>query len=250
MLNLKDKVALITGASRGIGRATALKFAELGASISINYLNEAGLAEAEAVAQEVKAFGVDAFCVMGDVSKFDDAASIVNQTVEHFGRIDILVNNAGITRDTLMLRMKEEDFDAVIDVNLKGAWNMMKNVTPIMLKQKSGSIVNMASVIGLVGNAGQINYAASKAGLIGMTKSLAKELAGRSIRVNALAPGFIKSDMTDKLTDAQKDGILALVPMKVLGNVEDVANAAAFLCSDMAAYITGQTLTIDGGMVM
>ncbi|TLG77060.1 3-oxoacyl-[acyl-carrier-protein] reductase [Culicoidibacter larvae] len=250
MLNLKDKVALITGASRGIGRATALKFAELGTSISINYLNEAGLAEAEAVAQEVKAFGVDAFCVMGDVSKFDDAASIVNQTVEHFGRIDILVNNAGITRDTLMLRMKEEDFDAVVDVNLKGAWNMMKNVTPIMLKQKSGSIVNMASVIGLVGNAGQINYAASKAGLIGMTKSLAKELAGRSIRVNALAPGFIKSDMTDKLTDAQKEGILTLVPMKVLGNVEDVANAAAFLSSDMASYITGQTLTIDGGMVM
>ncbi|MCM8711767.1 3-oxoacyl-[acyl-carrier-protein] reductase [Clostridium sp. SYSU_GA19001] len=245
---LTGKVALITGAGRGIGKAIALKFSELGASIVVNYRSSEK--EAQELIDEIKKRGGEAAAVQGDVSSFLDAEKVVKFAIEKFGRLDILVNNAGITKDTLLLRMKEEDFDKVLEVNLKGVFNCTKYASSVMLKQKSGKIINISSVIGLIGNAGQANYAAAKAGIIGFTKSVAKELGARGITVNAIAPGFITTDMTEVLSDKLKEKLLENVPLKKLGTPEDVANLAAFLASDNANYITGQVINVDGGMVM
>jgi 3-oxoacyl-[acyl-carrier protein] reductase len=245
---LTGKVAVVTGAGRGIGRAIALKLAQLGASIVINYRSSAK--EAEEVISEIRNNGGKAEMVQGDVSSFEDAEKVIKFAAESFGRLDILVNNAGITKDTLLLRMKEEDFSKVLDVNLKGVFNCTKYASSIMLKQKSGRIINISSVIGLIGNAGQANYAAAKAGIIGFTKSIAKELGARGITVNAIAPGFITTDMTEVLSEKIKEKLIENVPLKKLGNPEDVANLAAFLASENASYITGQVINVDGGMVM
>lgn len=245
---LTGKVAVVTGAGRGIGRAIALKLAQLGASIVINYRSSAK--EAEEVISEIRNSGGKAEMVQGDVSSFEDAEKVIKFAVDSFGRLDILVNNAGITKDTLLLRMKEEDFSKVLDINLKGVFNCTKHASNIMLKQKSGRIINISSVIGLIGNAGQANYAAAKAGIIGFTKSVAKELGTRGITANAIAPGFITTDMTEVLSDKVKEKLLENVPLKRLGSPEDVANLAAFLASDNASYITGQVINVDGGMVM
>lgn len=245
---LNGKTAVVTGGAKGIGRAIALKLADLGANIVVNYRSSEK--EAESIINELKAKGVKALAVKADVSKFEEAETIMKAAVAEFGSLDILVNNAGITRDALLLRMKEADFDSVIEVNLKGCFNCVKHASSIMLKQKRGRIVNIASVIGLVGNAGQANYAAAKAGIIGITKSVAKELGSRGITVNAIAPGFIKTDMTEVLSDKVKDSMLDSIPLKRLGEPEDVANLVAFLASDEASYITGQILNVDGGMVM
>ncbi|MDP4087933.1 MAG: 3-oxoacyl-[acyl-carrier-protein] reductase [Bacillota bacterium] len=245
---LKGKCAVVTGAGKGIGRAIALKLAEQGANIVINYRSSEK--EAEEVVQAIEEAGGAAFAVKADVSKFDEAEKLIKGAQEKFGRVDILVNNAGITKDTLLLRMKEEDFDSVISVNLKGCFNCVKHVSPIMLKQKSGRIINISSVIGLVGNAGQANYAASKAGIIGLTKSVAKELGSRGITVNAVAPGFIETDMTDVLSDKIKESMQDSIPLKRLGKTSDVAEAVAFLASEGASYITGQVINVDGGMVV
>jgi 3-oxoacyl-[acyl-carrier protein] reductase len=245
---LTGKVAVVTGAGKGIGRAIALKLAQLGASIVINYRSSAK--EAEEVIQEIRNNGGKADMVQGDVSSFEEAEKVIKFAVESFGKLDILVNNAGITKDALLLRMKEDDFSKVLDVNLKGVFNCTKHASAIMLKQKSGRIINISSVIGLIGNAGQANYAAAKAGIIGFTKSVAKELGTRGITVNAIAPGFITTDMTEVLADKVKEKLLENVPLKRLGSPEDVANLAAFLASDNASYITGQVINVDGGMVM
>ncbi|MGL5151067.1 MAG: 3-oxoacyl-[acyl-carrier-protein] reductase [Clostridium sp.] len=245
---LKGKTAIVTGASRGIGRAIALKLASLGANIVINYRNSDK--EAKLVEDEIKEFGVNTLIIKADISNLEEVNNLIMQSKEKFGIIDIMVNNAGVTKDTLILRMKEEDFNTVIDTNLKGVFNCLKAITPIMVKQKTGKIINMSSVVGIIGNAGQVNYSASKAGVIGMTKSLAKELGGRGITVNAVAPGFIETDMTEVLGDKFKDEAKKGIPLKRLGKPEDVANAVAFLSSDEASYITGQTINVDGGMVM
>ena len=244
----KDRVIVVTGASRGIGRAIALKFAKLGANIVVNYRNS--IEAIEKVKSEIQQLGGKALVVQGDVSKFEDAKNIIDKALEKFGKVDVLVNNAGITKDGLLLRMKEEDFDKVINVNLKGAFNCIRHVTPIMMKQRSGKIINISSVIGICGNAGQVNYSAAKAGIIGMTKSTAKELASRGITVNAIAPGYIVTDMTEVLPEKVKKNMESIIPLKRLGKPEDVANLAAFLASDDAAYITGQVINVDGGMVM
>ncbi|SEF94909.1 3-oxoacyl-[acyl-carrier-protein] reductase [Caloramator fervidus] len=245
---LKGKVALITGSAKGIGREIALKFAKEGADVVINYRSYSeNLKELE---NTIKSFGVDVLLVEGNVRNFEDAERMVKSCIEKFGRLDILVNNAGITRDNLVLRMKLEEFDEVLDVNLKGAFNLIKASLPIMIKQKSGRIINISSIIGIIGNVGQANYAASKAGLIGLTKSVAKEVASKNITVNAIAPGFIVTDMTDKLPEKIKEKMLDLIPLKRFGLCEDVANVALFLASDMASYITGQVINVDGGMVM
>lgn len=245
---LTGKVAVVTGAGRGIGRAIALKLSKLGASVVINY--RSSIKEAQELIDEIKSNGGNAEAVQGDVSSLEDAEKVVKFAVEKFGRLDILVNNAGITKDTLLLRMKEEDFDKVLEVNLKGVFNCTKHASAIMLKQKSGRIINISSVIGLIGNAGQANYAAAKAGIIGFTKSIAKELGGKGITVNAIAPGFISTDMTEVLSDKVKEKLLESVPLRKLGSPEDVANLAGFLASDNASYITGQVINVDGGMVM
>jgi 3-oxoacyl-[acyl-carrier protein] reductase len=245
---LKGKTAIVTGAARGIGRSIALKLAKLGANVVINYRSSSD--SAKQLINEIEKDGGSAFAVKADISNYNEADILIKETVKHFGTVDILVNNAGITKDSLILRMKEEDFDNVINTNLKGTFNCVKHVTPIMLKQKSGKIINISSVIGIVGNAGQVNYAAAKAGIIGLTKATAKELASRGITVNAVAPGFIKSDMTDILSDKVKDGILNTIPLKRLGTTEDVANITAFLASPEADYVTGQVINVDGGMVM
>lgn len=245
---LSGKCAVITGATRGIGREIALKYASLGANIVINYRSSD--AEAVELKNELEKLGVNTLIVKADVSDFEQASNLINEAKNTFGKIDILVNNAGITKDTLIIRMTEEDFDKVIEVNLKGAFNCLRAVSPIMLKQKSGKIINMSSVVGLLGNPGQVNYCASKAGVIGMTKSLARELGSRNINVNAIAPGFIDTDMTKVLTDEQKKSMLSQVPLKRLGSTEDVANLAAFLASDQSNYITGQVISVDGGMAM
>jgi 3-oxoacyl-[acyl-carrier protein] reductase len=245
---LTGKVALVTGAGKGIGRAIALKLAQHGASIVINYRSSAK--EAEEVIEEIRNSGGKAEMVQGDVSNFEDADKVIKFAVLNFGRLDILVNNAGITKDTLLLRMKEEDFSKVLDVNLKGVFNCTKHASAVMLKQKSGRIINISSVVGLMGNAGQSNYAAAKAGILGFTKSIAKELGTRGITVNAIAPGFITTDMTEVLSDKVKEKLIENVPLKRLGSPEDVANLAAFLASDNASYITGQVINVDGGMVM
>ncbi|NEZ47628.1 3-oxoacyl-[acyl-carrier-protein] reductase [Clostridium niameyense] len=245
---LEGQTAIVTGASRGIGKAIAIKLASLGANLVLNYRKSSK--EIENVASDIEKFGVKTLIVQGDISSFEETKIIIEKAVEEFKAIDILVNNAGITRDSLMLRMGEEDFDRVINVNLKGTFNCIKHVTPIMLKQKSGRIINISSVVGLVGNPGQCNYAASKSGVIGITKSLAKELGSRGITVNAVAPGYIKTDMTEVLSDRIKESIKGTIPLKKLGNPEDIAETVAFLSSTGASYITGQVINVDGGMVM
>ena len=245
---LEGKCALVTGASRGIGRAIALTLASEGAKVAINYAGNQ--AKAEEVKAEIEKNGGEAIVVKANVADAADVDAMVKTVHEAFGRIDILVNNAGITRDGLLMRMKEEDFDAVIDTNLKGIFHCTKAVSRIMMKQRSGRIVNMASVVGLIGNAGQTNYAAAKAGVIGFSKSAAKELASRGITVNTVAPGCINTDMTAVLPDKVKEGMLATIPLNRIGEPEDVANAVLFLVSDLASYITGQNVDVDGGMVM
>lgn len=248
LLDLTGKTAIITGAGRGIGRAIALKLAEQGANIVINDIK--GSTDAENTKKEIEALGVKAICILGDVRNFDEVEDMVKQTVDEFGRVDILVNNAGITRDGLLLRMKEEDWDDVLDINLKGAFHCTKAVIKPMSKKRSGVIVNMASIVGVMGNAGQINYASSKAGLIGLTKSVAKEYAARNIRANAVAPGFIRSKMTDVLTEDVKKEYLKAIPLNRFGEVDDIANTVLYLVSDLSSYVTGQTIHIDGGLVM
>jgi len=248
MMTFEGKTALVTGGSRGLGRAVCLELAKGGASVVLCYAgNEAA---AQETVREIEALGAKALTICCDVSDAAQVDALVKAAVETFGRIDILVNNAGITRDNLLMRMSEADFDAVISTNLKGTFLCMKAVSRLMLKQRYGRIVNLSSVVGLRGNAGQVNYAASKAGVVGMTKSLAKELASRGVTVNAVAPGFIETDMTAALTDAARAAAQGSIPMNRLGAPEDVAKAAAFLASDDAAYITGQVLAVDGGMAM
>lgn len=245
---LEGKVALVTGASRGIGKAIALLLAENGADVAVNFAGST--AAAEAVAAEIEKMGRKAILVQGDVSQTEVCAEMVDKVVKELGHIDILVNNAGITRDTLLLRMKEEDWDAVLNTNLKGVFNCTKAAVKYMGKQRSGAIVNISSVVALMGNAGQANYAAAKAGILGFTRSVAKEMAARGIRVNAVTPGFIKTDMTSVLSEKVVAAMEASIPLALLGEPEDIAKAVLFLVSDNSAYITGQTLHVDGGMVM
>ena len=247
-MHLKDKIAIVTGGSRGIGKEICLKFASLGANLVINYIGDK--TQAEDTKAECEKLGAKVALSEGDVSKMADCEKLFQTAMDTFGRVDILVNNAGITRDNLLMRMSEEEFDAVIAVNLKGTFNCMKQAARPMMKQKYGKIINMASVVGVTGNAGQVNYAASKAGVIGMTKSMAKELANRGVTVTAIAPGFIRTAMTDVLSDDVKAEITRVIPMGVMGETEDVANLAAFLASDASRYITGQVINVDGGMVM
>lgn len=241
---MKDKTVIVTGGAKGIGKAIALKFASEGANIVLNYRSTSP----EEVKNEIEAMGVKCLTVQADVSNTDEAQKLVDEAIAEFGGVDVLVNNAGITRDTLLMRMKEEDFDAVINTNLKGCFNMMKAVNKIMMKQRSGAIINMSSVIGLAGNIGQVNYAASKAGVLGMTYSVAKELAARNITCNAIAPGMIATDMTEVLSDKVKEQILEGIPLKRFGQPEEIAETALFLAK--SKYITGQVITVDGGMVI
>lgn len=247
-MQLEGKTALITGASRGIGRAIAIALAKEGANIAVNYTSNENAAIN--VAKQIEEIGKKALIIKADVSKQQEAENMVNQVLNTFGSIDILVNNAGITMDNLIVRMTEESFDRVIDINLKGAFNCTKAVSKVMIKQKSGKIINISSVVGIIGNVGQSNYAAAKAGLIGFTKSIAKELATRNICVNAIAPGYIETDMTLALSEKAKDDLLRNIPMKVLGKPENVADAVLFLVSNSSDYITGQVINVDGGMVM
>lgn len=247
-MHLGNKVALVTGGSRGIGRAVALQLAQNGAKVVVNYAGNA--VAANEVVELIKTAGGEAIAVQADVADSAAVDALVKQTIDTFGRIDVLVNNAGITRDGLLMRMKEEDWDAVIDTNLKGIFLCTKAVSRVMMKQKAGKIINMTSVVGVMGNAGQANYAAAKAGVIGFTKAMAKELASRGITVNAIAPGFITTDMTAVLSDAVKEGLVNGIPLAKLGAPDDVAYATVFLASDYAGYITGQVLHVDGGMAM
>lgn len=245
---LAGKVAFVTGASRGIGRAIALRLAFDGAKVALNFASNSS--KAESVRNEIESAGGAAMLVQGDVSNFETVNSLVKQVVDAWGRLDILINNAGITRDNLLLKMSEDDFDRVIATNLKGVFNCTKAVTRLMMKQRGGRIVNMSSVVGLKGNISQANYAAAKAGIIGFTKTAARELASRGVTVNAVAPGLINTDMTAALSEKVKEVMLQEIPAGRMGTPEDVANAVAFLVSDQAAYITGQVLSVDGGMVM
>lgn len=247
-LMLKGKSALVTGASRGIGKAIALELAKQGANVAVNYAGSE--AKAQAVVEEIELLGVKSCKVQADVANEANVKDMIKEVISQFGAIDILVNNAGITRDNLLMRMKEEEFDQVINTNLKGVFICTKAVTRSMMKQRSGKIVNVSSIVGVSGNPGQANYVAAKAGVIGLTKSTAKELASRNIFVNAVAPGFIATDMTDELTEDQRAGMLAMIPLGKLGQAEDVAKVVRFLASDDSNYMTGQTLHIDGGMVM
>lgn len=247
-MNFSEKTAVVTGGSRGLGRAICLELARGGANVMLCYAgNEAAANETVAACESL---GAKAAAVRCDVSKEDEVKALMDAALKTFGRIEILVNNAGITRDGLLMMMKPEDFDAVIAANLRGAFLCMKAVARQMVKQRYGRIVNLSSVVGLRGNAGQVNYAASKAGVIGMTKSLAKELAGRNITVNAVAPGFIDTDMTAVLPEAAKEALLKTIPMARLGQPEDVARAVAFFAADETAYVTGQVLCVDGGMAV
>ena len=246
---MENKVAVITGGSRGIGKAIAEKFAENGYNLVINYVSDS--TNVEEISKEIKKENnIEILFIKTDVTDFNVCEDMVKQAINKFGKIDVLVNNAGITKDGLLMRMKEEDFDKVINVNLKGTFNVTKNVIPYMMKQKSGKIVNISSVVGVAGNAGQCNYAASKAGIIGFTKSLAKEVASRNILVNAIAPGFIKTDMTDVLSDTVKETINTQIPLRKMGESAEVANAVYFLANEENTYITGQVLNVDGGMIM
>jgi 3-oxoacyl-[acyl-carrier protein] reductase len=245
---LNNKSVLITGASRGIGRAIALYFAKNGAKVAVNYSGSE--AKANEVVEEIKANGGTAFAIKADISSSEDVTNMVKTVIDEFGSLDVLVNNAGITRDNLLMRMKEEDWDAVINTNLKGVFLTTKAVTRQMMKQRNGRIINIASIVGVSGNAGQANYVAAKAGVIGLTKTTAKELSSRGITVNAIAPGFIETDMTGKLEEGIKEDMLRNIPLARFGQPDDIAAAAAFLASDSSSYITGQTLHVDGGMVM
>ncbi len=241
---LKEKTVIVTGGAKGIGKSIAIAFAKEGANIVLNYRSTSP----EDVVKEIESFGVKCLSVQADISDFEQAKQLVDKAIEEFKTIDILVNNAGITKDNLLLKMSENDFDMVINTNLKGAFNMIKHTSKIMLKQKSGSIINMSSVVGLTGNIGQVNYSASKAGIIGMTFSTARELASRGITCNAIAPGFIETDMTDVLPDSIKENILNTIPLKRMGTTDEIASTAVFLAKNK--YITGQVITVDGGMVM
>ena len=247
-MSLQGKCALVTGGSRGIGRAICLELARQGARVAVNYAGNA--AAAEETVQACEALGVEAFAIQADVADAAASEAMVKEVLTRFGRLDILVNNAGVTRDGLMPMMKEADWDAVLDTNLKGAFHCMKAVYRPMMKQKYGRIVNLSSIVGLRGNAGQANYAASKAGLIGLTKSMAKELAARNVTVNAVAPGFIDTDMTAALPEKAREAMLTTIPMGRLGQAEDVAKAVAFFAGDESAYVTGQVLCVDGGMAV
>ena len=247
-MNLTGKVALVTGASRGIGQATAIELAKAGADVVVNFIGN------EAVAQEtvekIEALGRKAIKIKANVGDADDVQAMVDEAIATFGHIDILVNNAGITRDGLLIRMKDSDWDEVLNINLKGVYLVTKAVAKLMVKQRAGRIINMTSVSGVTGNVGQANYAAAKAGVIGFTKTCAKELAARGITVNAIAPGFIETAMTDVLPEKIKEGIAGTIPFGRMGQPEEIANVVTFLASDFASYITGQVLNVDGGMVM
>lgn len=247
-MNFDGKTVIVTGGSRGIGRAIALDFAKSGANVVVNYNRSAD--KAEAVVKEIEALGAKGLAVQCNVAVQEDVDNMLKSAVDTFGTVDMLVNNAGITKDTLILRMKENDWDNVLDTNLKGTFMTTKIIGKYMLKKKQGRIVNITSVVGIMGNAGQSNYAASKAGVIGFTKSIAKEFSARGITVNAVAPGFIESDMTDVLSDDVKASYEKAIPLGKMGQPEDVANAVKFLCSDMSKYITGQVIQVDGGMLM
>lgn len=245
---MQGKNAIVTGASRGIGKAIALELASKGANVAVNYAGNAN--KAQEVVDEIQNMGVKSIKIQADVVNEESVQAMMKQVINEFGSIDILINNAGITRDNLLMRMKAEEFDEVINTNLKGVFLCMKAVTRQMMRQRQGKIVNVASIVGVSGNPGQANYVAAKAGVIGMTKSVALELASRNILVNAVAPGFIATDMTDALSDEQQKSLLKMVPLARLGDAEDVAKVVRFLASDDADYITGQTIHIDGGMVM
>ena len=242
------KVVFVTGGSRGIGKAIALKYAQNGYNVIINYVSDK--TNVEELQKEFTKLNEECLIEKADVSKSEEVEKIVKKAIEKFNKIDVLVNNAGITRDGLLMRMKEEDFDKVIEINLKGTFLVTKSVIPYMLKKRDGKIINLASVVGVTGNAGQCNYSSSKAGIIGFTKSIAKELASRNIRANAIAPGFIDTDMTSILSDEVKDSINVQIPMKRMGTTQEIANVAYFLGCEESSYITGQVINIDGGMVM
>lgn len=241
---LKNKTVIVTGAAKGIGRAIALRFAKEGCNIVLNYRSNVS----DELIEEIKSYGVECLPFKADVSVYSEAETLIKESKKHFGSVDVLVNNAGITRDMLIMRMSEDEFDSVINTNLKGTFNTIRHVSSVMLKQKSGAIINLSSVVGLMGNIGQANYAASKAGVIGLTKSTARELAARGITCNAIAPGFIETDMTAVLKDDVKEAMLNTIPLKKFGQAEDIAEAAIFLAKNR--YITGQVLNVDGGMVM
>ncbi len=246
-MNFSNHTVVVTGGAAGIGKGIALAFGRAGARVVVNYI--ADLAEAEAVVEAIREAGGEAIALEADISDYAQAETLVQKTMETYGQVDILINNAGITRDHLMLKMDEKMFDDVIAVNLKGTWNMCKHVTRPMLKQKSGVIINMSSVVGLIGNAGQANYVASKAGIIGLTKTLAKEFGKKNVRVNAVAPGFIETRMTESLSPMVKEQYKAQIPLNRFGSVEDIVEAVLFLASDKASYITGQIINVNGGMI-
>lgn len=245
---LKGKVALVTGGSRGIGKAIALTLAEAGADVIVNYAGSEGAAEE--VVQSITALGCKSMKIQANVGEAESVEMMIKKVIDEFGRIDILVNNAGITRDNLIMRMKEDDWDQVININLKGVFNCIKAVTRPMMKQRSGRIINVSSVVGVMGNAGQANYVAAKAGVIGLTKTTARELASRGITCNAVAPGFIETDMTAELNEETRKGLMSQIPLERLGKPEDIARVVRFLASEDADYMTGQTIHVDGGMVM
>ena len=247
-MDFKNKTAVITGGSRGIGLAIAKKLAEGGANIAVLYVGDES--EGAAAKAELEQYGTKVEQYFCDVSDFEKSKAVSEQVIEEFGKVDILINNAGITRDKLVLNMEESDFDAVINVNLKGTFNMIKHFYKHFMKNRGGRIVSTSSIVGLIGNAGQANYSASKAGIIGLTKSVARELAGRNVTVNAVAPGYIGTDMTNVLSDKVKETMKAQIPAKRIGTPEDVANVVAFLCSDEAAYVTGEVIRIDGGLAI
>jgi len=248
--DLTDKVAVITGSSRGIGASIALKMARDGANIVLNYHSDSSKKYIDDLIEKIKGFNREVIAIQADVSKMDEAKKLINEALDKFSKIDILVNNAGINSDNLLLRMSEDDWDKVMDVNLKGVFNCTKTAIKSMMKKRQGKIINLTSVVGIKGNAGQANYSASKAGVIGFTKSVARELAGRNITANAVAPGFITTDMTDEIPEDAKEDLINEIPLSRLGKGEDVAELVSFLASDRADYITGQVINVDGGMAM